>query len=86
MKFAFIGLAAFAIYVLYKKGFGSFVGQCPSGYSVVQDMFPTCRNNYVIAADQLDGKTLATMPANQLAYPMVWGWNGNGWVAVQENL
>jgi hypothetical protein len=79
-----LALVGVGLYFAYQKGFGAWVGVCPSGYQVVSDMFPTCRNSMVLAGDTLTG--LPSRPTTQPPYPLVWGWNGTQWVQVQENL
>lgn len=43
------GLVGAVGYWAYRNGFGALVGVCPPGYSVAQDLFPTCRNNFYTA-------------------------------------
>lgn len=80
-----LAVVGVALYFAYQKGFGAWVGVCPSGYQVVQDVFPMCRNSMVLAGDVLVNPN-PPRPTTAPAYPNAWGWNGSGWVQVQENL
>jgi hypothetical protein len=80
-----MALIAGGLFFAYKKGLGALVGVCPAGYQVVQDMFPTCRNSMYLAGAALMNPPVPR-PTTALPFPLVWGWNGSGWVQVQENL
>jgi len=75
-------LAIGAGYWAYRNGLGAWVGVCPPGYQVVQDMFPACRNSMIYAGYSQHAKN--PPPAQQLAFPLEWGWDGTRWVAVSN--
>jgi hypothetical protein len=66
----------------YQNGWGAFLGACPPGYVVQQDMFPSCVNSMFVAGEGLPAATLNTKPSTQPTFPMEWGWNGSTWVQV----